>query len=627
MKTKNGNSYFENNHGFVTFSILGILLIPLSLYIFNAKEFLYDYVLMYPPLILVSVVIVIGFFYTVIGKLIFKRFHVFNKFIQFIFSGLGVIIYVNDLIVPTQAPALNGDTVIIPESFVLSSIEISIALVVIGFLFLNFNKNIDKGYLIPLSKLTILLLSFLSIAVLYTHYFDKEETKNIVQNTNVKLKSNSKSSPNVYLLWLDAMQSDFYYKAMLENELTKNFDGFTMFEHNISNYVYTLPSYHSFLSGLIYDGSNYKKWTKDDKLRKAFVDHGYSLTSYGMSLYVSEHDNYNMISEQILEQALNIKHPYISDFTSLSIVRSSPNFLANEALAVGKIISKIINNYFNPNQVKNINTIEAGMHQYVAPLTYKKMIADEKLRKPYGEFVLSQILLPHGPEVMDDNCEYLGRIKNLHGKMMQKRFYMQVNCAIKLVDSFLNELKKMDRYDDSLIIVMGDHGAGFANLLKDKYRKLGIRKKLNENYSGWNEVTLVRRASALLMVKPPNSNKSQELKISDKETQHIDILPTVFNALNWKIKGNYDGRDLYSRDVKPRNSLLTYFHPQHTPDFNDAEVYHVDYSSETGRKRLKLINTFNEYFATKNYPLTKWKPLESKRDFNKSEKKNKAPFK
>lgn len=627
METKTKNNYFDYNYGFIIFSILGVLSIPLSLYLFNAKEFLYDYVLIFPSVILVAVTLIIGLIFTILGRLFLNKFNILNRYIQNIFAGLGITIYLNDLIVPTQASALNGDVTNIPEPLLLSLIELIIFAIVAGYLIINFRKTKALNNLVWLSKLTIMLLVFFSFGMCYIQYFDRDETNNPDQNNSIKLNGNSKKSPNVYLLWLDAMQSDFYAKAMVENKLKKSFGGFTLFKHNISNYVYTLPSYHSFLSGLIYDGVDYKKWTNDDKLRKAFVENNYNLTSYGMSLYISKLDNYNMISEQILKQALNIRHPYITDFTSLSLVRLSPNFLANEALALGEKISKKINPYFNPKQVRNINTIEAGMHQYVAPLTYKKMIEDEKLRNPYGEFVLSQILIPHGPEVMDDNCKYQLPIKKLRGEMMKKRFYMQVNCAIKLVDSFLNELKKMDRYDNSLIIIMGDHGAGFAHLLEDKYRKLGIRKKLNENYSGWNEVSLVRRASALLMIKPPGSNKMQELIMSDKESQHIDILPTVFNALGWNIKGEYDGRDLFSDNDTPRNTLLTYFHPQFTPNFNDAEVYHVDYDSLTGRKRLKLINTFNEYFADNNHPLTKWESFENTRKLNKVKKENKVTTK
>ena len=317
-------------------------------------------------------------------------------------------------------------------------------------------------------------------------------------------------------------------------------------------------------------------------------------------------DNYNIVSEQILEQALSIQHPHIANFISLSLVRISPNFLANESMIISKAISNQVNPLFNPTELLNINDRDAGMHPYVAPLSYAKMTQDEHQRNDAGEFILSQVILPHGPEVMDENCVYHPP-KKIKGQL-EKKYYAQVHCALKLVTDFMTTLKELDRYDNSLIIIMGDHGAGISGLVDEDIKRKTHGGPVNAKYSGMNQVNMLKRISALLMIKPPFYSPPDKFKISNKDSQLIDLFPTVFNALNWPITGAYDGRDLFVDESQPRNSILTLFKPKPTPNFDDAEVYHINYDSVEGRTQLQLIDSFNGYFSDeKVQPLTLWK--------------------
>ena len=86
--------YFNVNYGYITFIILGILSIPFSLYIFNVKEFGYDYFLLITPVFLSVTFFLIGYIVSIVGKLTTKNFNNFNKNIQNFFSALGLIIFI-----------------------------------------------------------------------------------------------------------------------------------------------------------------------------------------------------------------------------------------------------------------------------------------------------------------------------------------------------------------------------------------------------------------------------------------------------------------------------------------------------------------------------------------------------
>ena len=74
-------------------------------------------------------------------------------------------------------------------------------------------------------------------------------------------------------------------------------------------------------------------------------------------------------------------------------------------------------------------------------------------------------------------------------------------------------------------------------------------------------------------------------------------MPTLFGILQWETNYQFDGRNLLSKINTSRDSILTYYKPTTYPNFNDAEIYHVDYDSIIGRTKLNYIDTFNGYFS------------------------------
>ncbi len=579
---------FENNYGLFIFAVFGICFIPFVFYTVNAAEFGQDYKLLGFPTLLALLVI----FFGILIRVVFGFSSKTNDLIQLAFSFLGLLIFINDLFVPTKAMSLDGTLNLIPEPMVSTVIELILAIVLI--IFIVKYKN-SKPILIEIGKYSIGIYLLLVIMAIYTSIDLSHESNN--RNSTLVSQGNNASKPNVYMLWLDGMQSDYFTKGVEKLELVESFEGFTQFVNNMSNYIYSWHSYKSFFSSSFYDGNDFTKWKASDPLRTIMKSEGYRLTTYSKANFHSELDDENVYINDIYElmDGTNYSNPYVVDYVSLSLVRMAPNFLANEALDLGVEIGNTINQFVfavavdSDKSIKQINSVNDGMYPYMSKLVFRKSIEDEKKRMDNGEFVLLHAIIPHAPYVLDPDCNYVGVRKNK--KKSQRRdvpYYEQALCAINLAVEFLDELKRQDKYDESVIVIFGDHGNGTTDILKNKFSD-NKSEPVNARYSHFNNDKLFARTKALLMFKPARQDDSG-MVISSKESQLIDIVPTLISLIGIAKPEEYDfeGVNLYLDGKVNRKSLLFYFKLAMFYNMEDAEVYEVEFNQETQERTGKI---------------------------------------
>lgn len=105
-----------------------------------------------------------------------------------------------------------------------------------------------------------------------------------------------------------------------------------------------------------------------------------------------------------------------------------------------------------------------------------------------------------------------------------QQYLMQVGYVDKLLGQLMNKLKKINRYDSSLIVITADHGVSF--------RPGDKRRPLTE--TNYREILPVP-----LFIKKPFQEQGV---VSDKNVQTIDILPTLADILDlelpWKVDGS-----------------------------------------------------------------------------------------
>ena len=157
-------------------------------------------------------------------------------------------------------------------------------------------------------------------------------------------------------------------------------------------------------------------------------------------------------------------------------------------------------------------------------------------------FKLIHLGIPHRPVVVDENCRFVGEIP-----FSREAYLGQSRCAVDLVAVFLDRLRALGVYDQSLIVVLSDHGIGieprgFAGESGSLPRQAG------ETTPGLT--SMAGRAKALMLVKPPG--RDGPLVISRAPTVHTDVPVTIFDILD--LSHAFEGISMLKRDpAQPRS--------------------------------------------------------------------------
>lgn len=110
----------------------------------------------------------------------------------------------------------------------------------------------------------------------------------------------------------------------------------------------------------------------------------------------------------------------------------------------------------------------------------------------------------------------------------QQRHLLQVGYADRIVGQVLARLKETGLYDDCLLIVTADHGCSFQP--GGPYRKITAT-----NYADILRVPL--------FVKTPRQQVGQT---TERNVQHIDVLPTIADILDVRLPWPVDGRSMFA---------------------------------------------------------------------------------
>jgi len=552
----------EEKFGVITFSIAGILIIPQLYFLSNLEEFSRDALLPLTSATIAVCVIILGLCLRIKNKG------------QYFLCGLGLSILICDQFLRMDITHLDGSS----SSVILNPLITSAnTLVYVG---LPLTLLLVGGRLKKvLIDLTYILILFGIAITSYSFYKSlpsggNDQTPSLTQVPEFLPED---QRPNVYFLWLDAMQTDYMQRYIKERNSKSSFPGFSLYENNSSNYLYTAQSNISFMSGTIFKGNQYLEWSQNsNKLRQDLKSLGYRVITYAKKDFTSRLDDVTYLASDVFQKQTKTKHPFIQDFISYSIVRILPGVAANQSLKIGRIIGASVAAALNQeSEFSTVTSISDGIEPLSGVFTLNRLIEDEASRRSNNELVIAQALIPHGPYVIDKNCGYRGRSTNA----VPENYYEQVECSVDLVKKFFDQLKNLKRYHSSIIIIMGDHGSGWASQLE------GFKdgeSPLNQAYTPWSKSMVISRASALLMIKPHDTSEENTFKTTTKESQLVDIYPTLLNLLGAKDKlsGDLDGIDLNSPVDVVRDKYITYFKPSQTINPYIAEIYDLHFDGK-----------------------------------------------
>lgn len=132
---------------------------------------------------------------------------------------------------------------------------------------------------------------------------------------------------------------------------------------------------------------------------------------------------------------------------------------------------------------------------------------------------------PFIAEGLDQFAEYAWR-SEYAAMSGRERHLLQARHADLMLGVILNRLRDLGTYDESLVVVTADHGAGFED---------------GEPIRGVSEANADSVLWVPLLVKPPGQNEGV---VDDRPASAVDVLPTIADVIGLDLPDDVDGQSL-----------------------------------------------------------------------------------
>ncbi len=360
------------------------------------------------------------------------------------------------------------------------------------------------------------------------------------------------SDHNVIIFVLDTMQADVVNEIFEDDPgLTEAFDGFTFFRNSLSAFPKTYASIPAILSGRPFDNSE----TLSTYLEAAYINE--SLPAF---LKKQDYDTRHWSSSA---HAL-IAHPFVSDNVADAdgaAIGGSTIGVKDKQLVVNMVLFRLAPHFlkpwiYNDGEFRielNEPDLTANAESEICRLTdadrrYSKSVkafdtvfADEfrlcaEVKSVLPVFRFFHLYGAHAPLRFDKDFNFIG-----NQSIKRNYFKGQAHGTLKVLAELLELLKQKDIYDNSTIVVVGDHGEGeYPVGLNLEQTGLPVRSDQTAEKVGENKI---RGGIALTMVKPAGARES--MLISDAPVEVTDVMATVLDDLGYNTD-NVRGMPVYS---------------------------------------------------------------------------------
>jgi hypothetical protein len=342
--------------------------------------------------------------------------------------------------------------------------------------------------------------------------------------------ASSTNLPNIYQVIFDEYQSDFLKRDL--DSIKDELGGFTFFSEALTAYGHTEMALGSIFSGrkLLPEQE-----TPAEFVWNAFFDPRQSLVQLlGSAGYKTE------------------GYPFfiypggkISPFMETHLQKAMPQDAAGnqqKTLFYMFLYSQLpppINASFVPSKVAEGLAAFALLPDQVPVASrdnFRQFIRQEAERPPNGRYVLLHLIIPHSPHVLNADCSVQSPPLN-----SPENIFAQNKCPITLMGELVHELKRLNRYDESMIIFHGDHGAGFY---------------FNGDSLVWGgdilgEGIAATRSRTALLYKPFGASSNQPLTTSTLPVTLLDVAPTILEAAHISPPPAVQGIALDSKRTRP----------------------------------------------------------------------------
>ena len=379
----------------------------------------------------------------------------------------------------------------------------------------------------------ILLISQITNSVMIVSTIPNEPLfKNLTSNETTKFSFSAKEK-NVIILLLDTFQTDVFKEIITEHpEYQEMLKGFTYFPDNMGGYPTTYASVGLALTGSYYHNEMpiqdfIKKSFTSNSLPKSFKEAGYDvMMPLNMTLFSTPE-----ITSNYQFRPLSLKWSAFSPIYSIAGLKLLPESIRSLIATTESSGSNLENTtaessgFFDFN-VNFINRFEAKIDTNEISPTFK----------------FYHLRGAHAPLTLNENFQYESMPFN------RLSFKRQSIAALKVVDRMIQTIQQAGIYDNTAIVILGDHGNGLTpeNFSDDDH---------GNRFTYAIDPTIQFAARPLLLIKGFDTNTP--LSVSTNETTLGDIAKTVANIAN--IPSTFPGVDILHEDT-PTDRVRSFFY-------------------------------------------------------------------
>ncbi len=268
---------------------------------------------------------------------------------------------------------------------------------------------------------------------------------------------------NVVVFCLDRFDTDYFEGVYLSKEpdTKQKLDGFTYYADNISTYPRTYPGVVSMVTGENTDFSKSRAEYLDDAYLNSSFLKDLKKNNYNINLYISDYYSYNNVPVVAENHYLSQDYEVVSpgDLAS-KMFELGAYYWAPEAFKSKEIGQKSFDDRDLIRPIdKSLASGEPAPEKYSLndPETYDKFVSSGiTTQEENSSYTFYHLRGCHAPFNMDENCNF---VEGQESNYSLESLYPQMKGNFKFIYEYIDQMKRLDIYEDSTIIITGDHGA------------------------------------------------------------------------------------------------------------------------------------------------------------------------
>ncbi len=536
------------------FSLTLLFYAPLQIYLTNPMEFYFSiYQIIINTLIVYAIVYLILLQIFLIFPYNSKSYKVFTAII----FAVSLALWIQGNILGWKYGVLDGSSIEWGKKFAYGIIDSSIwlILIIISVLLLSHYDKLLKNaslFFILLQAVVYTLFIFQQIPK-EAHIKEPSFRRYTVDETG---KFDYSSETNVIILVVDEYQSDIFQEIIKEKtEYEDVFDGFTYFPNALAGFTFTELAVPSILLGKLYDNTIpierfIEQTYMSNSILKSLKENGYEVDVYPQDKNTVYYDD-KIISNirkrgQIIEGIKELSYLYdvslfyyMPHFIKPFIYNNSRWFLfagLNNIVFKKYLPGRKATYAFNGYQILKDNNIRF-ITDFWSQAEVKYLKNGSKSKIPFKFYHINGI---HVRLSLNEDFVIKDMIYS------HKAYISTAKANMRIIRWFLEGLKQLGVYDNSLIFIMGDHGSGRSEEMYIRPVE-DFSRLTNFTYNVYNFNYCKSRGIPLYLVKPISARG--KLKTSHFPITVLDTPETIVSELG--ISADFPGIDV----LKSTNSM------------------------------------------------------------------------